>query len=127
MCIWCGLHQVDLIAQQEYEALSNNTFVLMLTSLIAYLHCQQKLQMEMKTTCPKFVRTQRLSMKHITPWFIPRNCWVRVPTLKQALWRAAHCAKVVSTTCSCLLVALHPCFPPPQVWGQTSPSLELKN
>ena len=68
MCIWCGLHQVDLVAQQEYEALSNDTFVLMLTGLIAYLHCQQNLQTEMKMMCPKFMSTQWLLMKHVISW-----------------------------------------------------------
>jgi hypothetical protein len=66
--VWCGLHQVDLVAQREYVALSDDTFVSTLTGLIAYLRRQQNLQMEMKTTCPKFVSTRWLSMKRVTSW-----------------------------------------------------------
>ena len=66
--VWCGLHQFNLVAQREYVALSDDMFVSTLTGLIAYLRRQQNLQTEMKTTCPKFVSTQWLSMKRVTAW-----------------------------------------------------------
>ena len=66
--IWCGLHQVYLVAQQEHEALCYYKFILTLISLIAYLLHQKSILIEMKTTCPKFVRTRWLSMKCVTPW-----------------------------------------------------------
>lgn len=66
MRLWCGLHQVGLVAQHEYCALSDDTFVPTLTGLIVYLCRQQNLQTEMKTTCPKFVNTRWLSMKRVT-------------------------------------------------------------
>ena len=66
VCIWCGLDQVNLVAQSEYEALSNNTFLSTLIGLIAYLCHQQNLQTEMKTMCLKFGSTQWMLMQCIT-------------------------------------------------------------
>ena len=74
--IWCILHQVELIAQQEYEALCNDTFRSTLTSIISYLFRQKNLQTEIKTMCPDFVSTRWLSMKIVTSW-LKTNC-VRV-------------------------------------------------
>ena len=74
--IWCGLQKIDQIAQQECEALCNDTFILILTIFITYLWFQKNLQTKMKTTCPNFVSTQWLSMKRITSW-LNTNC-VRV-------------------------------------------------
>ena len=66
--VWCGLHQIDLVAQKTYLALFDNTFVSNLTGLIAFLWRQSCLHMEMKTTCRKFVSTQWLSMTQVTVW-----------------------------------------------------------
>jgi hypothetical protein len=62
----CGLHQLDHSAQAEYQKLCDDTFVTALTGLISWLRRQQRLQMEMQTTCPKFITTRWLSMKRIT-------------------------------------------------------------
>ena len=35
--IWCGLHQIDLVAQKAYLAMFDNMFVLTLTSLLSLL------------------------------------------------------------------------------------------
>lgn len=66
--VGCGLHQLDLLVQREYESLCDDTFMSTLTSLIAYLLRQNRLQMEMATTCPKLVSTRWLSMKRVTSW-----------------------------------------------------------
>ena len=69
-CIWCGIHQLDLVSQKVYRYLSDDTFINTLTGMSTYLLCQQNLQMEIKTTCPKFVSTPWLSMKRITQWLV---------------------------------------------------------
>ena len=65
--IWCGLHQVDLVTQREYEQLCDE-IVILLTSMISYLRRQQNLQIKMKSTYPKFASTHWLSMKKVTGW-----------------------------------------------------------
>ncbi|KAI9916564.1 hypothetical protein PsorP6_016848 [Peronosclerospora sorghi] len=57
---------VDLVAQEEYRSLADDTFVTTLTGLIAYLRRKQNLTAEMKTTCLKFVSSRWLSMKRVT-------------------------------------------------------------
>lgn len=66
--VWCGLHQLDLVAQREYSSLYGDTFTKALVKLITHLRQQIKLQMEMQATCPKFVDTRWLSMSRITKW-----------------------------------------------------------
>lgn len=56
--VWCGLHQLDLVAQKEYSALCDDKFVTVLTGLVSWLRWQQNLQTEMGSTCPKFVSTR---------------------------------------------------------------------
>lgn len=56
-CIWCVLHQLDLVAQREYSSLADDSYVTTLTGLIAYLARQQNLNALMKTTFPEFVST----------------------------------------------------------------------
>lgn len=110
--IWCGLHQLDLAVQKEYNALHDDSFVNTFTGLIAYLRRQQNLQTEMKTTCPKFVSTRWLSMKRVTMWLA--NHRVRVvsyleekqPSCAPSLswWILLLCvdsvATVLAATCS---------------------------
>lgn len=71
--IWCGLRQVDLVSQQAYEALYEDMFVSTSTGLNVYLCCQQNIQVEIKSTCPEFVTTRRLSMMCINEW-LKANC-----------------------------------------------------
>ena len=40
--VWCGLHQIDLVAQKAYLALFDDTFVSTLTGLVAFLRRQSR-------------------------------------------------------------------------------------
>lgn len=64
--VWFGLHQVDLLAQREYVAISDDKFVPTLTGLIACLRRQQNLQTVIKATCSEFFSTPRLWVKRVT-------------------------------------------------------------
>ena len=68
MRFWCGLHQIDPVMQKAYLALFDSMFVPTLTGLIDFLRRLSCIQMEMKTTFPKFVSTQWLSMTQVTVW-----------------------------------------------------------
>ena len=110
--VWCGLHQLDLVAQKEYSSLADDTFVTTLTGLIAYLRRQQNLTTEMKTTCPKFVSTRWLSMKRVTEWLVRHRVRVseylqeKKPACKPPVgwWITLLCLDAVATvlakTCS---------------------------
>lgn len=66
--VWCGLHQLDLVAQEEYNRLCDDRFVSGLTTLLSWLRRQYSMIIQMKTICPKFVSTRWLSMYKVTPW-----------------------------------------------------------
>ena len=53
-CIWCSLHQLDIVVQTCVTKYFNDDFYSGLTGLIAYLRCQQNLIQRMKTKCPKW-------------------------------------------------------------------------
>ena len=59
--------------QKSYLALFDDTLAPNLTGLIVFLRRQSCIQMEMKTTFPKFVRTQWLSMTQVTVW-MKKHC-----------------------------------------------------
>lgn len=65
--IWCGVHQLDLVAQ-EYRLLIDDAFATTLMALISYVRRQQNLQVEMKTMRPNFVSNRWLSMIRVTTW-----------------------------------------------------------
>ena len=56
--IWSGLHQLDLVLQQFYTELMNNSFYGILTNLISYLQQQFNLIAEMKTKAKTIADTQ---------------------------------------------------------------------
>jgi hypothetical protein len=68
MRIWCGLHQLDLVVQEEYSRACDETFTGSLVALASHLRAQQLLINEMKTKCPKFVDTRWLSMIRVSSW-----------------------------------------------------------
>ncbi|KAG6946470.1 hypothetical protein JG688_00016025, partial [Phytophthora aleatoria] len=52
--VWCGLHQLDLVAHEEYRRLSDDRFVSDLTKL----RRQDKMKTQMDTACPRFESTR---------------------------------------------------------------------
>lgn len=67
--IWCGAHQLDLVLQDAYCELANETFYTQLTSLISYLRRQQNLISDMRTKAPKVSDTRWESMGDVSKWF----------------------------------------------------------
>lgn len=76
MRVWCGLHQVDLVAQRKYVTLSDDTFVSTFSGLIACFRRQQNLRTEMKATCLEPARTRWLSTKRVTRWLKTQCVWL---------------------------------------------------
>jgi hypothetical protein len=66
--IWCGAHQLDLVAQKIYLKLLDETFISSTQDLTSYLRCQFNLIVEMGTKCPTFVNTRWLSMIKLLSW-----------------------------------------------------------
>lgn len=71
--MYCGLHQLSLVAQKKNKALGDDTFVTTLTGMLSYLRHQQNLQTKITEMCPKFVSTRSLSMKLVTTW-LAQHC-----------------------------------------------------
>ena len=67
--IWCGLHQLDLVLQQFYTELMDNSFYGILTNLISYLRRQFNLIAEMKTKAKTVADTRWESMSKVSNWF----------------------------------------------------------
>lgn len=63
-----GLHQVDLVVQEEYSLLFNEKYISILKTLISYLRRQFNLIATMGSTCPKFMHTRRAAIKRVTSW-----------------------------------------------------------
>jgi hypothetical protein len=56
-CVWCGAHQLDLVAQKVIQKLCSNQFVNLVMGIIGHLCWQQNLISEMGLKCPWFIDT----------------------------------------------------------------------
>ena len=56
-CVWCALHQLDIVVQKCVRSYFNADFHGRLTGLIDYLRRQQNLIQTMKTKCSKIADT----------------------------------------------------------------------
>ena len=61
-CIWCALHQLDIVVQKCVTSYFNADFQRGLTGLIGYLRLQQNLIQTVKSKCPKVADTWWLSL-----------------------------------------------------------------
>jgi len=53
-CVWCGLHQLDLIMKGAYEELFDGEFIKTMNAVVIHLRVQNNLIANMgQTTCPK--------------------------------------------------------------------------
>ena len=68
-CIWCALHQLDIVIQNFVTTYFNNDFYSGLTGVIGYLRRQQNLVQRMKAKCPKVANTRWLSLGKVCKWF----------------------------------------------------------
>ena len=68
ICVWCGLHQLDLVMQIVYKKALDNEFMGILTSLIGHLHRQQNIIQDTQSTCPKLATTRWVSMQLSSRW-----------------------------------------------------------
>jgi hypothetical protein len=53
--IWCGAHQLDLVMEHIMNDVVKEHFFTIMTSFITHITHQQKLIMDMNTTCPRIV------------------------------------------------------------------------
>ena len=68
-CIWCALHQLDIVIQNSVTTYFNDDFYSGLTGVIGYLRRQQNLVQRMKAKCPKVADTRWLSLGKVCKWF----------------------------------------------------------
>ena len=61
-CIWCAAHQLDLIVQDRFKSIFDDTFVHVIQVITGYLRRQKNLIQRMKSTCPCFIDSRWLSM-----------------------------------------------------------------
>ena len=73
--VWCGLHQLDLAAQKQYEEMFDGEFTKLLTGLIGYLRRQPDLISDIGK-CPTFASTRWLSMPRVTEWLMQHRAKV---------------------------------------------------
>ncbi len=66
--IWCGAHQLDLVMEHIMNNVVKERFFTIMTGFITHITCQQKLIVDMNTTCPRIIN-QWLSTKKVTKWF----------------------------------------------------------
>ena len=63
ICVWCGLHQINLVMQRVYKKALDDEFMGILTSLIGHLRRQQNIIQDIQSTCPKVATTRWVSMQ----------------------------------------------------------------
>jgi hypothetical protein len=68
--VWCGAHQLDLVAQKVFQKLCSDQFVNIVMGITGHLRRQQNLISEMGSKCPRFIDTQWLSMEVFLSWII---------------------------------------------------------
>jgi hypothetical protein len=66
--IWCGAHQLDLVMEHIMNDVVKERFFIIMTSFITYIIRQQKLIVDMNTTCPCIVNRWLLTEK-VIKWF----------------------------------------------------------
>ena len=71
-CIWCAAHQLDLIVQDRFKSMFDETFVHVIQGITGYLRQQKNLIQRMKATCPRFIDTRWLSMGCVLNWLIDK-------------------------------------------------------
>ena len=71
--IWCAAHQLDLIMQDRFKSMFDETFVNVSQVIIGYLRQQKNLIQKMKATCPCFIDTRWLSMGCVLNWLIDKR------------------------------------------------------
>ena len=72
-CIWCADHQLDLIVQDRFKSMFNDSFIHVVQGLTDHLRRQKNLIQRIKSTCPRFINSQWLSMKHLLNWLIVKQ------------------------------------------------------
>ena len=90
-CIWCALHQLDIVIQNSVTTYFNNDFYSGLTGVIGYLRRQQNLVQRMKAKCPKVANTCWLSLGKVCKWF----CKHRVQILEYLDEKNPSCKPVI--------------------------------
>ena len=73
-CIWCCVHQMDLVVQKAIALFCNKNFVSSVMDITGHLHHQVNLNPEMQSKCLKFVNTHWLSMEQFLSWFNLNRC-----------------------------------------------------
>jgi hypothetical protein len=71
--IWCGAHQLDLVMKKAFGRLCNDRFLNVVTGVTGYLRRQQNLMAEMKSMCPTFACTRRISMGKLLKWLTEKR------------------------------------------------------
>ena len=72
-CIWCTAHQLDLIVQDRFKSMFDETFVHVIQGITGYLIRQKNLIQKMKAVCPCFIDSRWLSMCHLLNWLIDKR------------------------------------------------------
>ena len=68
--IWCAAHQLDLIVQDRFKSMFNDSFVHVIQGITGHLRRQKNLIQRMKSTCPRFIDSRWLSMGRLLSWLI---------------------------------------------------------
>lgn len=66
--IWCGVHQLYLVMEHIMNDVVKERFFTIMTGFITHITRQQKLIMDMNTTCPRIVN-RWLSTEKVIKWF----------------------------------------------------------
>lgn len=71
--IWCAAHQLDLVVQDRFKSMFNETFVHAIQGITGHLRRQKNLIQRMKATCPRFIDSRCLSMGRLLNWLIHKR------------------------------------------------------
>lgn len=71
--IWCAAHQLDLVVQDRFKSMFNETFVHAIQGITGHLRRQKNLIQRMKATCPCFIDSRWLSMGRLLNWLIDKR------------------------------------------------------
>jgi hypothetical protein len=66
--IWCGARQLDLVMEHIMNDVVKERFFIIMTDFITHITYQQKLIVDMNTTCACIVH-RWLSTEKVTKWF----------------------------------------------------------
>jgi hypothetical protein len=76
--VWCGAHQLDLVAQKVFRKLCSDQFVNVVMGITGHLRRQQNLISEMGSKCPRFIDTRWLSMGVFLSWIVANRSRLRL-------------------------------------------------